>query len=133
MLHDMKTACSSGHMSAGDAFSHYQGDASDEVRREMTCEASSKRNLRRYAAGVNPPKPKHLRDLVFDDMPAEFKTTTDGRRFLLHDNGPEAAERVVIFSTDEQLKLMAEADSIDMDGTFDTSPDLYIQLFTIRL
>jgi hypothetical protein len=40
---------------------------------------------------------------------------------------------MVLFSTDNNLEMMATADVIFMDGTFKISPPQFTQLFTLHI
>jgi hypothetical protein len=60
-------------------------------------------------------------DLTFD-IPME-----------LHDTGKEDLRRILIFSTNENLKLMAEHRDWYDDGSFDISPTIYKQLFSVHV
>jgi hypothetical protein len=51
----------------------------------------------------------------------------------LYDNGQDASNRVIAFATEDDHRLLAEADTFFMDGTFDTAPPLIKQIFTIRI
>jgi hypothetical protein len=51
----------------------------------------------------------------------------------LYDNGQNANNRVIAFAAEDNLRLLAEADTFFMDGTFDTAPPLFKQIFTIRI
>ena len=98
----------------------------DEVLEQLTDEASVCRNLRKYRSGLTPPNPGNLAELLIPDDP-RWHCTSDGQRFLLHDNGADAAERVIVWATDEGLEVLAAADHIFADGTFGTAPDLMNQ------
>ncbi|KAK4879594.1 hypothetical protein RN001_007740 [Aquatica leii] len=59
--------------------------------------------------------------------------TTGGiapERFLLNDNGPNAAQRVIIFSTDAALNLLATTEEWYLDGNFSLAPIRSNNLFT---
>lgn len=63
-------------------------------------------------------------------------TTTGGINpvnFLLHDNGPDAADRIVIFGTDENLRRLAASTRWFMDGNFSMAPTIFAngQLYVI--
>jgi hypothetical protein len=51
----------------------------------------------------------------------------------LYDNGQDAKNRVIAFATEDNLRLLAEAHTFFMDGTFDTAPPLFKQICTIRI
>jgi hypothetical protein len=52
------------------------------------------------------------------------------QRFLLADNGNP--ERILIFSTQQNLTHFTAADIIYGDGTFYTCPDVFTQLYTFH-
>ncbi|XP_066965677.1 uncharacterized protein [Macrobrachium rosenbergii] len=52
--------------------------------------------------------------------------------FLLHDNGAEANNRIIIFATRDAMDHLAKAHTWYMDGTFASAPVLFEQLFVIR-
>ena len=58
-----------------------------------------------------------------------FSKTFLGERYLLHqDNGIG----IVIFATDNELQVMANCQTLYVDGTFRTAPAPYAQVFTIH-
>ena len=65
----------------------------------------------------------------------EFAATLDEdpQPFLFYDNGPDARTRVIAFTTEDNLRHLATADTLYMDGTFDTAPPLFKQIFIIRV
>lgn len=54
------------------------------------------------------------------------------KRFLLYDNGPNSPHRIIVYATDEELRVLCEVDTLFMDGTFKTSPKLFMQLYVIH-
>ncbi|CAF1349582.1 unnamed protein product [Rotaria sordida] len=66
------------------------------------------------------------------DVPDDFKTTTDGKRFLLSDASPARRERVLIFASDRQLDVLFHSPIIYMDGTFSKSPPHFTQIYIIH-
>ena len=56
-----------------------------------------------------------------------ISTTHAGRPFLLYDSGDQ--DRVPIFATQEKLTLLENSNNWFVDGTFDTMPLIYTQLF----
>lgn len=51
--------------------------------------------------------------------------------FLFHDSGPDDPNRFLMFTTDEHLSFIPNA-HIFCDGTFDVTPLLFTQVYTIR-
>ena len=95
MLHDMRTSASTSGNGPARVYAEHLQRADDTVRSAMTDEASVRRNLRKYRGGANPPDPRTLQDLI---IPADFQNTSDGRRFLLHDNGSESEELIYLYT-----------------------------------
>ena len=109
---------------------HQQGIPED-VSREMPIKPTVQRNLRKYRSHKNPPAPQ---DLVTFEIPPEWTTTSDGRRFLLKDDICDVTRsRCIIFSSDAQLRLFSTASDLGFDGTFDKAPELFQQLYVIHV
>jgi hypothetical protein len=66
--------------------------------------ASTERSLQRYKVTHRPPLPASRQDLV---LPATSIVTSDGRQLLLIDDG--AADRILVFGTENQLKRLFTA------------------------
>ena len=60
----------------------------------------------------------------------EWAQTTDGKQFLMTEDGDD--KRIIIFATDDNIKHLAEADTVFVDGTFYTCPQLFYQIFTLH-
>jgi hypothetical protein len=52
--------------------------------------------------------------------------------FLLHDNGPDADERVVIFAKEHHIQKLADSDVWCMDDNFAMAPSIFMQLYVIQ-
>jgi len=78
-----------------------------------------------------PANPRTLDELV---IPAEYKTTIDGKPFLLYDSNDEKSgkPRILIYSTEENLNLMTNCNNWYADGTFSSAPSIFYQLYTIH-
>ena len=75
-----------------------------------------------------PPLPKYRSEVHFE---GEWTRTHKGEQFLLIENGNEN-DRMVIFTTSDNLRYLSNADIIYMDGTFQTCPSLFYQIFTLH-
>ena len=105
-------------------------NGADAVKAMLPVVDNCKRYIRRYRPQL--PTPAHLGELT---IPAELTTTLDQdpQPFLLYDNRQDVNNRVIAFATEDNLRLLAEVDTFFMDGTFDTAPPLFKQIFTIRI
>lgn len=103
--------------------------AEEEVLVKMPAGPNYSRNLRSHAEkSESKPKlkiPKTLEDIELIDI----KTNAE-EPFLMTDvtNGQS---RVIMFSTQKNLDFLATCEDIHMDGTFDTCPDLFHQIYVI--
>ena len=60
----------------------------------------------------------------------EWAESIDGKRFLLVEDGDD--KKIIIFATDDNMKLLAEAETLLVDGTFHTCPEIFYQIFTVQ-
>lgn len=80
-------------------------------------------------------KDKHLNapaNLMELEIPQEMAQTTDGEPFVLYDSGPDEKNRLIILGTEQNLDVLATCDVLYMDGTFDSCPQLFSQLYIIH-
>ena len=68
----------------------------------------------------------------FFDIPDEYQTTIDGKRFLLAAESIVRRERILMFSSDRQLDLLFQSPVVYMDGTFAKSPPHFAQIYIIH-
>ncbi|CAF3498212.1 unnamed protein product, partial [Rotaria sp. Silwood2] len=89
-----------------------------------------KRNVRRIRQrSQNPLSLSTTRDSIVIDL--QFTITARNRTFLHFDSG-SIYQRILIFSTKRQLKILENANYIYLDGTFSVVTELYFQLYTIH-
>jgi hypothetical protein len=74
------------------------------------------------------PNPANLSLLT---VPPPLRFTHNNELFLLCDSGYGDEERVFIFATENNLKLLQDADEWYADGTFEVAPLLYKQMYNI--
>ncbi|KAK2153715.1 hypothetical protein LSH36_288g01062 [Paralvinella palmiformis] len=86
-----------------------------------------KRTIRRQSAKHRPKKPTATRLVI----PDEWKTTggDNPHNFIVYNNGPDSRSRMLVFCVDTALYLLARSSSWMMDGTFDTAPNIFSQLY----
>ncbi|XP_071104166.1 uncharacterized protein [Haliotis cracherodii] len=64
------------------------------------------------------------------DIAAPWRETHDGERFLLFADGEE--DKMLVFATDDQLRVLQSASIVYMDGTFSACPDLWNELYILH-
>ena len=119
-----------GYVRPGNVLADGLQAASDDGKDRMKLE-SCRRVIRRHQRGIVPPDPPTTRDLVID---IEWSTTggPTPQTFLIHDRGRFSNQRIVMYATEEGLRLLARSGTWYMDGTFSTAPDCFRQLYVIR-
>ncbi|CAF2972812.1 unnamed protein product [Rotaria sp. Silwood2] len=66
------------------------------------------------------------------DIPESYSKTLNKNEFLITDKMITRRQRILLFSTSEQLKMLFAAETIFMDGTFSTCPSMFDQVYTIH-
>ena len=61
------------------------------------------------------------------DLSGDYSLTLDQQQFLLHQDA-----NLLIFTTEPNLRLLSNAETIYMDGTFKASPQIFEQLYSIH-
>lgn len=112
-------------------FSHGVSQCDDDVHSLIPSADICKRTLRNQRP--TPPVPRLLKDL--GELPTEFTQTVgpNPEEFLLYDNGPNANNRILVFGTSDGLSLLAGADTLYMDGNFAMAPNIFKQIYVIRV
>lgn len=90
-----------------------------------------KRGIRRYKnnAGHALPIPPTPQTMV---IPEKYKVTNSDEPFLLYDSGIDSPNRMLIFSTETNLRALTTTGHWFADGTFKVAPELFYQVFTIH-
>ncbi|KAG7177330.1 hypothetical protein Hamer_G000652 [Homarus americanus] len=112
-------------------YSHGVSQCDDDVRTLIPSADVCKRTLRNQR--TTPPVPRLLKDL--GELPAEFTQIVgpNPEWFLLYNNGPNVNNRILAFSTSDGLRQLAGADTLYMDGNFAMAPNIFKQLYVIRV
>ncbi|CAF4979696.1 unnamed protein product, partial [Rotaria socialis] len=66
------------------------------------------------------------------DIPDPFARTLRDNSFLIIDKLIARRQRMILFASDEQLKMLFSAETILMDGTFSSCPKIFDQVYTIH-
>ena len=61
----------------------------------------------------------------------DWAETLDGQDFVLANDGQD--DKIVLSGTESSLKLLSEANTYYVDGTFCFTPSIFYQLFTIHI
>ena len=105
-----------------------QGVAIDEdseaVAAHLPTLSSVKSALYRSRKTKFPPLPQTRQDV---NLEGEWSQTTTGASFLVRH------QEDIIFSTESNLRRVACADTLYMDGTFEVCPSIFYQIFTIHI
>ena len=65
-------------------------------------------------------------------IPDAFKSTIDGKRFLLFDEARVRRERLLLFASDQQLDILFDSKVLFMDGTFSKTPPHFYQVYILH-
>ncbi|CAF3739739.1 unnamed protein product [Rotaria socialis] len=67
------------------------------------------------------------------EIPDLYSKTLSKNSFLVVDKMITRRQRILLFSSSEQLKMLFGAETILMDGTFSTCPNMFDQVYTIHV
>ena len=86
-------------------------------------------SLYRHRSESLPPLPNSIHDIDFGAVNPTWSSTSRGTQFLLkHDTN----WGITIFSSLEQLQILADSRFLLADGTFKSAPPPYAQLYTLH-
>ena len=90
-----------------------------------------RRGIRRVKkdAGNPIPIPQNLQTM---EIPEEYTVTHRDEPFLLYDSGIDSPARILVFSTETNLRALTTTGHWFADGTFKTAPELFYQIYTIH-
>ncbi|CAF1284973.1 unnamed protein product [Rotaria sordida] len=89
-----------------------------------------KRNIQHHRLKNDLPKIPH--DKTFDRIPDKLATTKRNNKFLQFDSGP-GNDRLIIFSSADQLQLLDNCEELLVDGTFKVTPTIFYQLYVMHV
>jgi hypothetical protein len=96
-------------------------------------------NVFNHRMKINAPRVKY--EKVDDiEIPQIMHTTISGKRWILFDSKYESDnygiklinQRLIIFSSDEDLSVLAASEQWMCDGTFHSAPELFYQIYTLH-
>ena len=98
-----------------------------EIAANLPTFDTSKSSLYRSRQKTIPPIPNTRPDI---QQEGKFRETTSGEQFLQADDGD--ADKILIFTTADNLHHLCTTDKIYCDGTFYTAPPMFDSIFTIH-
>ncbi|CAF1068301.1 unnamed protein product, partial [Brachionus calyciflorus] len=110
----------------------FQKNLSDECISLWPKKVAIRRNIIRIrnAKYGHKNNPKLLSDVEIDD---ELTLTYKKSKFLYGDSGKDDKSRIIIFTTEQNIRLLGTYRDWYCDGTFDVSPTLFKQVYTIHI
>ena len=78
-----------------------------------------------------PAVPQRRQDISV--LPNNYQVTNRGDSFLLFDSGVGDVNRLIIFATNDAIRLLATNPHWFMDGTFKVCPEIFFQIYTIHV
>ena len=100
---------------------------SQETRANLPSRDALRQKAKRARRGELPSEPTSLEDF---ELPDEYSKTISGHQFSSLIEHEE--DRIIIFTTSENIRHLSEAQYWIMDGTFKTAPIIFKQLYTIH-
>ena len=92
----------------------------------------TKRRGQQLRAKLNGALPDPKDRASIPHIPDKFQVTQMNKPFLRYDSGPESGnDRMLIFSSEEATDMLAECNVLFGDGTFDSAPEIFYQLYVI--
>lgn len=124
---DLKDKAHSTHDSTQLIIANCSTEITNAVKAHMPSIPSMKRTVRKIRQGAVT-VPQTVLDLCVLD---QYKVTSEGKPFLLYDSGA-IENRILVFSTEDNLKALSKSNNWYVDGTFKTVPLIFNQLFMIH-
>ena len=106
--------------------------ASEAVVVNMPTLDNVKRALRRNRDGDDALPINPQTRAAIPVIPNNLAVTSIGDRFLLYDSGVGDPNRILMFATDQALRLLRQSNHWFGDGTFKVSPSIFFQVYTIH-
>ena len=100
----------------------------DEIAAAMPPLEQIKSSLYAHRRMRLPPLPSSRANICLE---GEWTKTASGDDFLIADDGDD--DKVLIFATDDNIRQLCRADTVYGDGTFQTCPRLFYEIFTLHI
>ena len=100
---------------------------------EVLAHLPERENLRRFTNRTqNRTRPANPTNLAELHISPPYDVTKKGEKFFFYDSGEGEENRVIIFTTERNLRYLCNSPIIFSNGTFKTAPDMFVQLFTVH-
>ncbi|PSN39509.1 hypothetical protein C0J52_21142 [Blattella germanica] len=106
-----------------------EGVVNEEILVKMPDRQNIKRMINLQQNRNRPVVPRSILDVNINHP---YNVTKSNEQFLLYDSGRENSDRLLIFSTGNNMRLLAASDIILSDGTFKSVPPQFMQLYTVH-
>ena len=128
MVEEVNKAAKNSREKPGSIMKNIVKDVDEDVLRSMPSQSAIKQRItrKRKKNEIHIKEPVDLKSLV---VPDQYKKTYRGKLFLIDDSKDD--DRVLLFSTDDNLKLLSKHRDWLGDGTFKILPLLFLQLYSI--
>lgn len=108
-------------------------EVEDENDDEVLAYLPERQTLRRAVnRAQNRFRPNNPGDLSSLEIVHPYTETKSHEKFLHYDSGPDSESRLLIFTTEKNLRKLCDSPMIFSNGTFKTAPDMFTQMFTIH-
>ncbi|PSN38021.1 hypothetical protein C0J52_24135 [Blattella germanica] len=106
-----------------------EGVVNEEILVKMPDRQNIKKMINLQQNRNRPVVPRSILDVNINHP---YNVTKSNEQFLLYDSGRENSDRLLIFSTGNNMRLLAASDIILSDGTFKSVPPQFMQLYTVH-
>ncbi|CAF0799222.1 unnamed protein product [Brachionus calyciflorus] len=106
-------------------------ETSEEIIANIPSYNAERQFINRIKNKSRPPYPQQPNKLSEIAIPEFLQFTKKGESFLFYDSGVEDEDRFFIFTTESNLKNLEKA-NLYVDGTFDITPKLFSQVYTVH-
>jgi len=129
-IEKMKTRAQNSREPTSSIVQREVAQISSEANMKLPKKSSIKKRIQEVRRGILPEEPKNLS--AMGSIASKYTKTISGQRWLLYFD-PDTTEKMAIFSTDRHLKFLQKAKYRVMDGTFQSAPDIFTQLYAIHV
>ena len=103
----------------------------DEIKAMLPTASTCARTIRKQRP--TPVVPQHLAELGDLLQDSTLTLGPNPEPFLVHDNGSNRHDCILVFGATSNLRLLAEADTFYMDGNFSMAPGIFKQVHVIHV